>query len=264
MTYVIAISNEKGGTGKSTTALNVAAAIAERGHRTLLLDLDPSFGLTRMLGVLPEHFEYTLLDVLRTTNAQPLRSAIQEVKAHRNLYLAPSHTQLAELEAGLTKPFWERTLSRALEDVQDAYDFVLIDCPPGLGFFPTNAYVAAELILIPIQTEFIALTSLDKMNDFLESFPEEYRPEAHLLLPTMHDNRTRHAREVIAELRKQSPDGLSQHIIPRTVGFSDSTVEGKPFIHYDPDHDAAKAYRGVAEEIISVWRHRNEKALEQA
>lgn len=262
--YVIAISNEKGGTGKSTTAVNVAAALAERGHRTLLVDLDPSFGLTRMLGALPEHFECTLLDVLRQHDPKPIQAATQQVKDQPNLFLVPSHTRLAELEARLTQPFWERILSKALEGVNDAYDFAVIDCPPGLGFFPTNAYVAADLILIPIQTEFIALTSLDKMAAFLEGFPEEYRPTAHLLLPTMHDNRTRHAREVIEELRKQSPDGLSQYIIPRTVGFSDSTVEGKPFIHYEPDHDAAKAYRGVAEEILRVWQIPNEDLSEQA
>ena len=264
MAYVIAISNEKGGTGKSTTALNVAAALAESGHRTLLVDLDPSFGLTRMLGALPEHFECTLLDVLREEDPQPIQAATQQVKDRPNLFLVPGHTQLAIVEARLTRPFWERILRTALADVQGSYDFILIDCPPGLGFFPTNAYVAADLILIPIQTEFIALTSLDKMADFLGAFPEEYQPEAHLLVPTMHDARTRHAREVVEELRKQSPDGLSKHIIPRTVGFSDSTVEGKPFIHYDPKHDAAKAYRGVAEEILSVWRIRNEQALEQA
>ncbi len=140
----------------------------------------------------------------------------------------------------------------------------MIDCPPGLGFFPTNAYVAADLILIPIQTELIALTSLNKMAAFLEGFPEEYRPTAHLPQPTIHDNRTRHAREVIEELRKQSPDGLSRYIIPRTVGFSDSTLEGKPLIHYEPDHDAAKAYRGVAEEILRVWQIPNQGLSEQA
>jgi len=264
MAYVIAVSNEKGGTGKSTTALNVAAALAEQGHRTLLVDLDPSFGLTRMLGALPEHFECTLLDVLREESPQPVTAAVQQVKDHPDLFLVPGHTQLAIIEARLTRPFWERILATALEPAQASYAFIVIDCPPGLGFFPTNAYVAADLILIPIQTEFIALTSLDKMADFLDGFPEEYRPEAHWLVPTMHDGRTRHAREVVEELRKQSPDGLSAHIIPRTVGFSDSTVEGKPFIHHDPAHEGAKAYRGVAEEILNVWRIRNGEASEPA
>ena len=262
--YVIAISNEKGGTGKSTTTLNLAAALAERGRRTLLVDLDPSFGLTRMLGVLPEHFELTLLDVLRQHDPRPIREATQQLKDLQNLFLVPGHTRLAELEVALGQVAWERTLKNALSEVESAYDFCLIDCPPGLGFFPTNAYVAANLILIPIQTEFLALTSLDRMSDFLEGFPEDYRPDAYFLLPTMHDSRTRHAREVVDELRKQAPHRLSKHIIPRTVGFSDSTVEGKPFIHHDPDHEGAKAYRGVAEEILSAWQARNEKVSEPA
>jgi len=263
MSYVIAISNEKGGTGKSTTAINVAAALAERGHRTLLVDIDPSFGLTRMLGAMPEHFETTLLDVLRQENPQPIETAIHQVKDQRNLFLIPSHTKLAVLEAGLTQPFWEQKLRNALTTVRDAYEFVVIDCPPGLGFFPANAYVAADLIVTPIQTEFIALTSLDKMIAFYEGFPEEYRPEGHLLLPTLYDKRTKHAKEVMDEIRKQFPDGLSKHIIPRTIGFSQSTVEGKPFIHQDPTHDAANAYRGVAEEILQAWQARIAKPSAQ-
>ena len=264
MSYVIAVSNEKGGTGKSTTAVNVAAALAERGHRTLLVDFDPSFGLTRMLGSTPESFETTLLDVLREENPITIQAAIQQLKDYKNLFLIPGHTKLALLEARLTQPFWERLLSNALTDVSEAYSFVVIDCPPGLGFFPTNAYVAANLIVIPIQTEFIALTSLDKMGAFLGGFPEDHRPESFHLVPTLYDKRTKHAKEVMTELRNRYPEALSKHIIPRTVGFSDSTVEGKPFIHYDPDHDAAKAYRGVAEEIIEIWQSRNEPPSAQA
>ena len=264
MAYVIAVSNEKGGTGKSTTAVNVAAALAERGHKTLLVDLDPSFGLTRMLGATPDSFETTLLDVLREDDPLTIQAATHQLKDHPNLFLVPGHTKLAVLEARLRDVSWERTLARALADVKDVYSFIMIDCPPGLGFFPANAYVAADLILIPIQTEFIALTSLSKMIDFYVGFPEEYRPSEHMLLPTLYDKRTKHAQEVMEQLRKDFPQGLSAYVIPRTIGFSQSSVEGKPFIHYAPNHDAAKAYRGVAEEIISVWQTKTENPSAQA
>ncbi len=263
MSYVIAVSNEKGGTGKSTTALNVAAALAERGHKTLLIDIDPSFGLTRMLGAKPESFETTIRDVLDDENPATIHEAIQELKEYKNLFFVPAHTKLAVLEARF-EPFWERLLANALAPVVETYDFVLIDCPPGLGFFPINAYVAADLIVIPVQTEFIAFTSLDKMGSYLGGIPEDLRPAAFHLVPTLYDKRTKHAKEVVQELQKRFPEALSKHVIPRTVGFSDSSVEGKPFIHYDPHHAAAEAYRGVAEEIIEIWQSKNENPSAQA
>lgn len=258
MAYVIAVSFEKGGTGKSTTALNVAAAFAELGQRTLLIDLDPSQSLSRMLGATDETFETTLLDVLHPEKGlQPIHVAIQQLKNYPNLDFVPAHTLLTELEILMGEPEWEHRLRLALEPVQDAYKSIILDCPPGLGFFPTNAFIAADLILIPVQTEFIPFTSLHKMGSYLLTFPEEYRPESFHLIGTMYDKRTRQAREVVEELQKTYPVAFSKHLIPRTVGFSESNASGEPFIHFNSDHAGARAYRGVAEEIISIWENRN-------
>lgn len=255
--YVIAISNEKGGVGKSTTALNIASAIAERGNRTLLIDFDPSFGLTTMLGKSALDFELSIRDVLDTTTPTTIREATQEAKhISSNLFFVPGHGDLSiieQLRRGEIQ--WPYVLKKELDQVADAYDFAVIDCPPNVAFFPVNAYVAADFLLIPIQTEWIALTSLPKIGDVLAQIPEEDRPGGMLILPTMYDQRTKHAQEFIEELKKTHPDNVSNHQIKRTTGFADSTIIGKPFIQYAPEHEAAKAYRAVAEEIIKACRN---------
>jgi len=258
--YVIAISNEKGGTGKSTTALNVASALAERGHRTLLVDLDPSYGLTRMLGADAADFEVTVREVLRADHDATVRQATQGAKhVSSNLFFVPGHPDLAVIETMRRGEIrWPWIVKEALDEVAEAYEFAVLDCPPGVAFFPINAYVAADLLLIPIQSEYIALTSLPKIGEVLAEIPADARPGTYLVLPTMYDGRTKHAQEFMNMLKEQHPENLSKHIIKRTVGISDSSIAGKPFIHYDHDHEASCAYRGVAEEIIHEWQGREQ------
>ena len=256
MAFVIAVTNQKGGVGKSTTTINVGAALADLGHPTLLVDLDPHAGLTKMLRHKPDGFSETFFDVLLgSTKAEQLVQPLP----FQNLEFTPSNDKLAVVEAELRRdPDWGNSLAEALEPLRKRYHYILIDCPPSLGVLSTIGVRAADGVLVPVQSDFIAVTSLDMVSQLVEAVGRKKASALPLwIVPTFYDRRTRHAQDVIAAAAERFQGQFSKVIIPRTVRFPDSTVDGKPLIHFDSSHPGALAYRELATEITQIWE--NEK-----
>lgn len=257
MSFIIAVTNQKGGVGKSTTTFNLGAGLAEAGFPTLLVDLDPQAGLTKMVGAVPEQFGETIYDALRPERSVPVERLINPVPGLASLDFLPANLDLAGAEAELIRDVasdWRSVLSDVLAPVRGRYAYILVDCPPSLGVLTTNALVAADGVLVPLQTEFIALTSLSTLQQIVGKLRQKTKPGlAVWVVPTFFDARTNHSREVLEDLKARLPEQVSQVVIPKTVRFPDSTVEGKPLIHFDPTHAAAHAYRGLVKEIQHIW-----------
>lgn len=247
MTYIYALANQKGGVGKTTTALNLGAALGEQGKRVLLVDLDPQAGLTISLGFQPEDFSettYTLL--LGKAKAENLihRTAFQRID------LIPANLDLAGAEVELIQELgWDRLLKEGLTEVQ-GYSFILIDCPPSLGVLTVNALVAAQRVIIPVQTQYLALRALKHLKELVERVQQRANPELEMrILRTMHEKRTIHSREVSEELGELFPREIYRTIIPKTIRFADSSLASKPLITYAGSTEAAEAFRALAKEI---------------
>jgi len=248
MPYIYALANQKGGVGKTTTTLNLAAALAEHGERILMVDLDPQAGLTISLGLKPEEFSetvYTLLLGKAKASNLVIQTALPEID------LIPSNLDLAGAEVELIQELgWDRLLKEGLKDLQ-GYSFILIDCPPSLGLLTVNALVAAKRVIVPVQTQYLALRALKHLKELVEKVKTRSNPELKMkILRTMHEKRTIHAREVGEELAKIFPEEIYQTIIPKTIRFADSSLAGKPIIIYAKSTEAAQAYRALAQEVI--------------
>jgi chromosome partitioning protein len=250
MGTVYAIANQKGGVGKTTTAVNVAACIAEAGYPTLLVDIDAQANATVGLG-LPKDGTPNVYDVLAGS-----ATAEQAIRASDipGLSVLPSHPDLAGANIELPRaPGSETRLREALAPIRDRYAYILLDCPPSLGPLTVNALVAADRVIVPVQTEYFALEGLAGLLDTLSLIQRELNPRLTVagMLLTMHDGRTRLSRDVEREVREHFPELVFDTVIPRNVRVGEAPSFGRPVIHHDPHCPGADAYFELAKEVAA-------------
>ncbi len=247
---IIALCNQKGGVGKTTTAINLGASLAEYGRKVLAIDFDPQGALTAGLGV-QAHDVTTIYDLLLGT-VKDVSSAIIETRVH-NLHVIPANIDLSAAEVHLVNEVArEQILARVIRQVSDQYDVILIDCQPSLGLLTVNALTAAHGVLIPLECEYFALRGVALLVETVEKVRDRLNPAIQLdgILATMYDSRTLHSREVLERVVDAFGDSVLETVIGRTVKFPDASVAGAPLNVFAPDHAAAEAYRSVARELI--------------
>jgi chromosome partitioning protein len=246
---VIAIANQKGGVGKTTTTVNLGAALAEQGYRVLVIDLDPQGNATTGLGIDARNFEFSMYDVIMRD--QPLEDCIEPTSV-KNLFVAPATIDLAGIEIELVPAFSrELKLKRAIDTVVDDFDFILIDCPPSLGLITVNGLAAAGEVMVPIQCEYYALEGLSQLlrNVNLVSSNLNATLEVSTIVLTMFDARTRLSIDVANEVRAHFSARVCKSVIPRTVRLSEAPSFGQPITVFDPTSRGAVAYRELAKEV---------------
>jgi chromosome partitioning protein len=250
MGTVYAIANQKGGVGKTTTAVNLAACVAEAGYESLLVDIDPQSNATIGLGIRKDS-PNTVYDVLL---GQASLSDVVVATAIEHLWLAPAGPDLAGATVELPRMSGSETrLREALAGVRERYAFALLDCPPSLGPLTVNALVAADRVIVPVQSEYFALEGLAGLLDTLSLVQRELNPRLTVagMLLTMHDGRTRLAQEVEREVREHFPELVFDTVIPRNVRVGEAPSFGKPVIHHDPHCAGADAYFELAKEVAA-------------
>lgn len=248
---IIAMCNQKGGVGKTTTTINLAASLADYGRKVLVVDFDPQGALS--VNLAPDFQEApTIYELMMNVSMDP-HEAIQQTGVE-NLDIIPANIDLSAAEMNLvTEMGRERVLDGILSKIKDEYDVIFIDCQPSLGLLTVNALTAAHGVLIPMATEFFALRGVALLVQTVEKVKARTNPTLQLdgLIPTMHDNRTLHSREVLERLQEAFDGKVFQTAIGRTVKFPDATVARKPITQFAPSSDAAEAYRRVARELVS-------------
>ena len=246
---VLAIANQKGGVGKTTTAVNLSAALADFGRRVLVVDLDPQGNATTGLGINPRELEASVYDVLM--RQLPLENVVEPTMV-KNLFLCPATIDLAGAEIELVSAFSrELRLKKALEAVRQDYDYIMIDCPPSLGLLTVNALSAADSVVVPIQCEYYALEGLSQLYrnvNLIQSSLNEALTISHVVM-TMYDARTNLAEQVVADVREYCGATVCTTIIPRNVRLSEAPSYGKPITVFDPSSRGAIAYRELAKEV---------------
>src|SRR5213592_2903009 len=247
MGRVISFANQKGGVAKTTTTLNLGVAFAEQGLKVLLVDLDPQGNLTMSQGLNPDAIERSMFDVLVH------RVPITEVIHHTEVDLAVSSIDLAGAELALSSMIGrERALEKALAEVKENYNYVLIDTPPSLGLLTINALVASSGVIVPVQCEYLSLRGLVQLENTLSMIRENLNPivEIQGILPTMYDSRTLHSREAVEILQENFGDLVFKTRIRKTVRYAEAPVKGSSVLKYDPNGPAAEAYRELAKEVL--------------
>jgi chromosome partitioning protein len=245
---VIAFANQKGGVAKTTTTLNLAVAFAESGYRVLCIDLDPQGNLTMSQGIDPDKVEKSLYDVL--VNDMP----ISEIIVKREIDIAVASIDLAGAEIAMsTKIGRERSLEKALKEVEGDYDFVCIDTPPSLGLLTINALTAANKVIVPVQCEYLSMRGLVQLQNTLRMIQENLNPDVRIegILPTMLDSRTIHAKEAVEILEENFGDLVFQSRIKKAIKFAEAPVKGASVLKYDSASSAANYYRELAKEVLS-------------
>ncbi|GGF35237.1 chromosome partitioning protein [Marmoricola endophyticus] len=251
---VVAMCNQKGGVGKTTTTINLGAALAELGRRVLLVDFDPQGSLSVGLGLNPHQLEHTVYNLLMEREVS-LADVVVPSGVER-MDLLPSNIDLSAAEVQLVQEVArEQTLQRVLAPALPDYDVILVDCQPSLGLLTVNALTASDGVIVPLECEYFALRGVALLKSTIDKVGERLNPRLRIdgVLGTMFDGRTLHGREVMARLVEAWGDTVFHTVIRRTVKFSDSTVAGEPITQYAGSSGGADAYRRLAREVLSRW-----------
>jgi chromosome partitioning protein len=244
---VLAMANQKGGVAKTTSSLNVAVALREKGMRVLVVDLDPQSNLSMSQGIDVETLEVGMFDVL--VRSMP----ISDIVHVREIDVAPAGIELAGAELALSSMIGrERSLQRALQPVMGTYDYIIMDTPPSLGLLTINAMVAAQGVIVPVQCEYLSLRGLAQLQQTLSQVREHLNPDVDIfgILPTMYDGRTMHCREAVDVLHANFGDTVFRTRIGKTVRFAEAPVQGQSALKFDSGGQSARWYRQVAREVL--------------
>jgi chromosome partitioning protein len=249
---ILAMCNQKGGVGKTTSTINLGAALAECGRRVLLVDFDPQGALSVGLGIQPHELDLTVYNVIMERSVSIL-DVLRKTRVD-NVDLLPSNIDLSAAEVQLVAEVGrEHTLLRVLRPVIDTYDYILVDCQPSLGLLTVNALTAADGVIIPLECEFFSLRGVALLIDTIEKVQERLNPKLDItgILATMFDPRTLHSKEVMARVVEAFGDTVFDTVINRTVRFPETTVAGEPITTWAPKSAGAAAYRALAREVIA-------------
>lgn len=249
MAAIISVTNQKGGVGKTTTAINLAYYLAKSGQKTLLVDCDPQGNATSGLGVDKQNLTATLVEVM---TGQLAMEAVIIPTDYKNLWLVPTESSLANAEVELAQA--DKRFSRlktALDTVADSYDYVIIDSPPSLSLLTVNGLIASKYVLLPVQTEFYALEGLGQLLQTMKLVRKGMNPILELLgvLPTMYDNRTTLSRQVLDEIKRNFPGRVFETTIPRNIRLAEAPSHGLPVGVYDKFSKGSRAYKALAKEV---------------
>ena len=248
MVRVIALANQKGGVAKTTTTLNLAVALKEKGMKVLCVDLDPQGNLTMSQGLNPDEIDRSMYDVL--VHKLPIEQVIHE----REIDLAVSSIDLAGAELALSSMIGrERALEKALVSIRDRYDYILFDTPPSLGLLTINAFTASDGVIVPVQTVYLALRGLVQLENTLAMVRENLNPNVQIMgiLPTMYDKRLLNSKEAVDILVENFGELVYETRIRKLVRYAEAPVKGQSVLAYDPTGEAAKMYRDLAKEVLN-------------
>jgi len=258
---VISIANQKGGVGKTTTAVNVGAILAKKNKKILLIDSDPQGNATSGLGI-DKNVEMTLYDVL--INEVSINETLKD-SCIKNLKVCPSNMDLAGAEVELVSQMSrEQRLKEKVDEIKDDYDFILIDCPPSLGLITLNAFTASDSVLIPVQCEYFALEGLSQLLDTINLVKKRLNKSLEIegAVLTMYDMRTNLSNQVVKEVKRYFDDKVYKTVIPRNIRLSEAPSYGIPITIYDPKSKGARAYEKLAREVLKNEELRNSKKEE--
>lgn len=249
MAHIVSVVNQKGGVGKTTTTMNLAAFLSDFGKKVLIVDLDPQGNASSGLGLTPAELEGTY-EVLA---GEKKPEEVIVGTSHDNLFVMPANANLAGSQVELVNEFnRERKLQQALAALKDSYDYILVDNPPSLGLLTINGLVASDSVLVPVQAEYYALEGLGQLLQTVNLVKDNIKPELEVMgaVITMFDPRTNLANQVLQELYKHFPGKIFRSVIPRSIRLAEAPSYGKSIIHYDPYSKAAKAYERLAREFL--------------